>query len=50
MAVEIWDTMIEILQQDRNNDLDDLRSICDVVYFQELAPQRTANRRRCALY
>jgi len=37
MTVEIWDTMIEIFQRDRDNDLDDLRSICDIVYFEEIA-------------
>ncbi|MDD5520319.1 MAG: hypothetical protein PHI84_05810 [Kiritimatiellae bacterium] len=38
IAIDIWDTLIQIFQQDKNNDLDAWRSICDLVYFEEYVP------------
>jgi hypothetical protein len=39
MTIEIWDIVIAIYKQDNNNDLDEIRSISEVVWFDNLAGQ-----------
>ena len=36
MTIEIWDITIDLYRKDKNNDLEEIQSIADIVYFEEL--------------
>ncbi len=39
MTIEIWDAVITMYRKEKENDLDEFRSVSEVVEFQELAEQ-----------
>lgn len=39
MTIDIWDVVIAMCREDQENDLDEFRSVSEVVYFRELAEQ-----------
>ena len=39
MTIEVWNAVIAMYQDDDQNDLDDIRSICQVVWFKKVAEQ-----------
>jgi hypothetical protein len=39
MTIEVWNAVIAMYQDDDQNDLDEIRSICQVVWFKDLAKQ-----------
>lgn len=46
MTIEVWDAVIDIYRDDDKNDLHEIRSVCDIVPFDNLAqPSTEANLR-----
>ena len=45
LTVEIWDTILDIFKRDDQNDLDDIGSITDVVWFNDIDEQEDGEGR-----